>query len=118
MKFTRKEFITTTVFDKELTVKSEIDTVVKNLHKESIDFSLVLRRNMHSSTHNLIFENVKITKVHSDNTVDLLVIRYGQKTTMKNIDISDLLEVKAITKKYKIIDVDSDVTRFDLLDFS
>ena len=33
MKFTRKEFITTTVFDKELTVKSEIDTVVKNLHK-------------------------------------------------------------------------------------
>ena len=37
---------------------------------------------------------------------------------MKNIDISDLLEVKAITKKYKIIDVDSDVTRFDLLDFS
>jgi hypothetical protein len=46
MKFIRKEFIVTTVFDKELTERDEILIVLKNLLAERVDFSMNIKKYM------------------------------------------------------------------------
>ena len=118
MKFIRKEFIVTTIFDKELTEQDDISVVFHNLLKERIEFSLIMKKFMtHQQDYfNMSFEKVKVKKINEDNTVDLLAFKNGIKTFMKKVKISDIIEIKAITKKYKILDVDSDCDRFDILD--
>ncbi len=120
MRFIRREFIVTTIFNKELVEHDEILIVLNNLLKERIEFSLIMRKFMplQSDYFNMNFERTRVQKINEeDDTVDLLAFKKGVKTSMKNVPISDILEVNAITKKYKILDIDSDVDRFDLLDF-
>lgn len=118
MKFIRKEFIVTTIFDKELTEKDDILIVLKNLLNERIDFSMTIRKYMpqQQDYFNINFEKVRVKKIYDDDTVDLLAFKKGVKTSMKKISIDDLITIEATTKKYKILDVISDVSRFDILD--
>jgi hypothetical protein len=51
-----------------------------------------------------------------DYTVDLLAFKKGIKTSMKKANINDIVSIEAITKKYRIMDVVSDIDRFDILD--
>ena len=117
MKFIRKEFIVTTVFDKELTEKDEILIVLNNLLNERVDFSLTMKRYMSHQDHfNMSFERVRVKKINDDKTVDLIVFKKGAKTVMNDVHIDHLVSIEAITKKYRILDVDSDLDRFDILD--
>jgi len=118
MKFIRKEFITTTIFDKELTERDEILIVLKNLLNERIDFSLTMRKCMafQQDYFDMSFERVRVKKINEDDTVDLLAFKKGAKTSMKNVSINHLVSIEAITKKHRILDIVSDLDRFDLLD--
>ncbi len=118
MKFIRKEFIVTTIFNKELTEKDEVLIVLKNLLNERIDFSLTMKKYMaHQQDYfDMSFERVRIKKINEDDTVDLLAFKKGVKTSMKNVSIDHLVLIEATTKKYKILDVDSNIDRFDILD--
>ena len=118
MKFIRKEFITTTIFDKELIEKDEIKIVLKNLFHEKIDFSLTMKKYMphQQEFFDMSFERVRVKKINDNETVDLLAFKKGIKTTMKNVSIDHLVSIEAKTKKHKILDVDSNIDRFDILD--
>ena len=118
MKFIRKEFIVTTIFDKELTDKSDILTVLKNLMNERIDFSMIMKKYMahQQDFFNMSFEKVRVKKIHDNESVDLLAFKKGVKTSMKNLDIDHIVSIEAVTKKHKILDVVSDIDRFDILD--
>lgn len=118
MRFVRKEHIITTIFNKELLDKEEIRTVFKNLYEHRINFSIIIKKFMPSEQDyfNVNFEKVRVKKIYDNNIVDLLVLKEGTKTTIKNISFSDIIEVNATTKKHKVLDIDSDVTRWDLLD--
>lgn len=119
MKFIRKEFIVTTVFDRELTERDEILIVLNNLLNERVDFSMTIRKYMpqQQDYFSMNFKKVRVKKVYEeDYTVDLLAFKKGVKTSMKKADINDIVSIEAITKKYRIIDVVNDVSRFDLLD--
>lgn len=119
MKFIRKEYIIRTAFNRELTEKDEILTVLKNLLNERVDFSLIMRKYMpHQQDYfNMNFERVRVMKIYEeDETVDILAFKKGIKTSMKKVKISDLVTIETTTKKHKILDVVSDLDRFDILD--
>ena len=121
MRFIRKEHIVTTIFNKELSDVDDVEairTVFNNLYDHRIEFTLIIRK-MQYHIHEymkFVFEKVRILKLHENNAVDFLVIKKGTKTRMKNIPFSNIVEVSATTRKHKILDVDDDVTRWDLLD--
>ena len=118
MRFIRKEFMVTTIFNKELIDDKEILTVFANLFNERIEFSMILRKFIPSDYDfiSMSFEKVRIKKMNEDGTLDVTAFKKGVKTNMKNISPADIAEINATTAKYKILDVDSDPDRFDLLD--
>ena len=118
MRFVRKEFIVTTIFNKELTDKEEILLVFNNLLNERIEFSLIMRKYMpiQADYFNMNFEKARVKKVNENDTLDLLAFKKGVKTSMKSVPFNDIIEINATTTKHKILDVDSDVERWDLLD--
>jgi len=117
MRFIRKEYIVTTIFNKELTEDDEIITVFTNLYQYRIDFSLIMKKfqPQQSEYFNITFEKVRIKKINN-NTLDLIVFKKGANITMNEIPFTDIVEISATTVKNKILDVDSDINRFDLLD--
>jgi len=116
MRFIRKEHIVTTIFNKDLTKINEINTVFKNLYEQRIDFSIIIRKNTLHDNFSISFEKVRIKKIYDDDTIDIIAFKKGTKTVMKKVSINDIIEVNATTTKHKILDIDSDVDRFDLLD--
>ncbi len=119
MRFIRKEYIITTIFNKDLTKKDEILTVFKNLYAYRISFSMTMKKYMplQHDYFNMSFEKVRIKEINKDETVNLLTFKGSVKTVVKNVPFDDIIEVNATTKKYKILEIDSDITRFDILDF-
>ena len=118
MKFIRKEHIITTIFNKELTDSYEILTVFKNLLNHGIEFSIIMKKFMYHQQDyfNMSVEKVRIRKINEDNTLDLLTFKKGIKTSMTKVPFDDIVEINATTMKNKILDVDSSITRFELLD--
>jgi len=118
MRFVRKEHIITTIFNKELTEDDDVKIVFDNLYKYRIDFTMTMKKFMpqQHDYFNMNFDKVRIKKINDNNTVDLLVFKKGVKTTMKNVSFTDIVEINATTMKNKILDIDSDPTRFDFLD--
>ena len=119
MRFIRKEHIITTIFNKELTEEDEVKIVFNNIQKHGLEFSIVLKKFVPSNYDfiNLNFDKVKIKKVYiEEKKIDILIFKDKIKTEMKRIPFEDVVEVKVITTKHKILDVDSTTTRFELLD--
>jgi len=118
MRFIRKEHIVTTIFNKDLTKKEEIATVFQNLLDHRISFSMTMKKHLplQYDSFNINFEKVRIFKIHENETLDLIAFKNGVKTTMKAVSFDDIVEVSATTVKNKILEIDSDVDRFDLLD--
>ena len=119
MRFIRKEFIETTIFNKELTDDVSIRTVFENLFSHNIDFSITIKKYLtyQCEYFNLNFEKARIKAVYDDNTLDLLTLKKGVKTVMNKVPFSEVVEVFATTKKHNIIDVDDTRTRWEILDF-
>ena len=118
MRFIRREQVVTTIFNKELSDEETIRNVFNNLFSHNIDFSMTMKKYMlHQQDYfNMSFEQVRVRAVNNDDTLDLLAIKNGIKTTMRNVAFSDIIEVNATTRKHKILDVDDDLTRWDILD--
>ena len=119
MRFIRKEFIVTTIFNKDLTDEQEILTVFTNLSNERIEFSMTMRKYMpiNYDYFKMAFEKVRIKKINKEGkSLDLITFKKGMKTVMKGVLFNDILEIEAITTKHKILDIDSDHDRFDILD--
>ena len=108
----------TTIFNKDLTEQDEILTVFKNLHKYRIGFSMIMRKLLpqQGEYFNINFEEVKIKQINEDNTLDLIAYKKGIKTVIRQVPFNDIVEMSATTIKNKVIDYDSSITRFDLLD--
>ena len=119
MRFIRKEHIITTIFNKELLDNKTIRTVFENLKSHNVSFSMTMKKisPYQNDYFNLNFEEVRIKVVHDNDTLDLFAVKKGVRKVMKNVSFSDIIEVNTITKKHKIIDVDDDLTRFDILDY-
>jgi hypothetical protein len=117
MKFIRREHTITTIFDKELTEEEDIQIVLKNLYDHRIEFSMDMKK-YEPANYNYVrmhFEKVRIKKIHDDKSLDLIVFKSGSTVKM-SVLFEDIVEVNATTKKYKVLDVSLDVTRWDLLD--
>ena len=117
MKFIRKEYIITTIFDKELTKEEEIKIVFDNLYAHRIEFSMIVKKVTPSyDDFKMTHERVRILKLYDDKTCDLMILKKGANMSMKKVPFADIIEINAVTKKYRILDVDSDVNKIDLLD--
>jgi hypothetical protein len=116
MKFVRKETIVTTVFNKEITELDEIKIILNNLYNNKVEFSIMFKRNVfNKDTMFLSMEKAVIKKINEDN-IDFFAFKNGAKTVVNNLLFSDIIEINATTVKNKILDFNSDATRFDYLD--
>lgn len=117
MRFIRKEHIVTTIFNKDLTDEQEILLVFTNLLNERIEFSMTMRKFApHEHDYFKInFDKVRIKKINKD-SLDLITFKKSIKTVLNDVLFDDIIEVNAITSKHRILDVDSDFDRFDILD--
>ena len=117
MKFTRKEHIVTTLFDKEVSDENAI-IIFKKLDEHRIFFSISLKKYLLNEDFTCVtHERVRIKKLDEENkTIDIIIFNPGGKTIQKDIKFSDIISVYVLTKKYKILDDIDDVSRFDLLD--
>ena len=120
MRLIRKEQIVTTIFDKVLEDEDTIRTVFTNLHSHSVDFSITIKKNLsyQEESFNISYEKVIITQLNDNDTFNMIVVKKGIKTTMKNINFSDVVEINAMTRKHNILDVDDALTRWEILDYS
>ncbi|MHA1470341.1 MAG: hypothetical protein ACTSSP_07240 [Candidatus Asgardarchaeia archaeon] len=118
MRFIRREHIVTTIFNKELSDIDTIKIVFKNLYDHRIEFSMTMKKWLphQEDFFNLDFEKVRVLKIYEDQTLDLLAFKKGVKTTMKRVPFAHVVEINATTKKHKILDIDDDITRWDILD--
>jgi hypothetical protein len=118
MKFVRKECIVTTIFDKQITERDEVLLILNNLLEERIDFSMTMRKYYPDDSDYFVtnFKRVRVKKINEDDTVDFLSFKGGSNTKLKNVPFSDVEEINATTSKHRILDVDSDHDRFDILD--
>jgi hypothetical protein len=118
MKFIRKEYIVTTIFNKELSDIDVIRGIFDNLCSHEIDFSIIIKKFLpYQQDHfNINFEKARVKKVYEDDTFDMLAFKKGIKTVMKKVLFSDVVEILAITHKHKILDVDDALTRWEILD--
>jgi hypothetical protein len=120
MRFIRKEHIVTTIFNKELKDSETIMIVFNNLYSNSVDFSIIIKKYMsyQEDYFNISFEKARITQVNDDDTFNMLVFKKGIKTTMKNVNFSDVVEISATTRKHNILDKNDALTRWEILDYS
>lgn len=117
MRFIRQEHLVTTICNKKLTDLDDIKTLLYNIKKASIEFSLVVNKESHNNYYDQQFsyEKVKIKKVN-ETTVDFMIFNKSAITNLKEIEFTNILEISAITKKNRILDYKSNVSRHDLLD--
>lgn len=120
MRFIRKEHIVTTIFNKEIEDEETIRIVFANLYSHAVDFSVILKKYLpyQEDYFNITFEKARILKVNDDDTFNMLVFKKGIKTTMKNVQFSDVVEINATTKKHNILDKNKTLSRSEILDFS
>lgn len=119
MKFIRREQITTTLFDKEISDESDMNVVFEGLYSKNIDFSMIIKKlNINNNDYqSLSFDNVRITKINKENkTIDIIFFKNNIKTVMKNISIFDVSEINSIIKKHKSISVNNSGTRWEIMD--
>ena len=120
MRFIRKEHIVTTIFNKEIEDDDTIRLVFTNLHSHAVDFSVIVKKYLtyQEDYFNISFEKARVIKVNDNDTFNMLVFKKGIKTTMKNVNFSDVVEISATTRKHNILDKNDALTRWEILDYS
>ena len=116
MRFIRQEHIITKICDKIVDDAPTITTIVNNLFKHNIEFSV----SIHSVTYSgagrpLNYDKCRIGKI-GDSHVDFLVRTGPSWTKVNNICFYEILEIKAITKKNAILKTNSEVNMWQLMD--
>jgi len=117
MRFIRQEHITTTICDKKLSDIEIIKTLLENLMKSRLDFSLTIKKHFQSDYgyRTVNYEKARIKKVN-ETTIDFLIFTQSATTKIKNINFTDVVEIFAITKKSEILKKHPDISRFGLMD--
>ena len=120
MKFVRSEYSLSIVTDQDVNNSEEKKSILNNLNKFDVEFSLTMRKFFPSNYdyESVEFEKVRISEVHEDSdSVDLMVFKDTGSLVMRNISIEDLEAINAVTMKNKIMDEYIRVSRWDLLEF-
>ena len=117
MRFVRKEHIITTICNEKVIEEETITTLLNNLKKERIEFSLTLKKYFPSvgDYKEIFYNKVRVKKVESPK-VDFIIFDHGACTTIKAVDYSDVVKINAITTIDRMIQVQPGLTRLDYLD--
>lgn len=120
MRFIRSEYSLSVVTDQKVEEGDKIRNVLNNLQKFNVEFALSLQRFFPTGHEyeTIVFEKVRVNKLHKDkDMVDLIIFKGQASLMMKDIKFEDLLEIGAVTIKNKILDEYIKVSQWDLLDF-
>ncbi len=117
MRFIRKEKIITTICNTEVSEEETINSLLDNLKKSGIEFSLTIKKYFSSlyDYKNIIYNKVRVEKI-GDNIVDFIILDKSVIMHLKDIFFSDIVEISAITTINKILKTKPNLTRFDFLD--
>ena len=118
MKYIRQEHIVTTICKENLEEVDIIKGLMENLLKESLAFSISIKKaekDIFAKTHITSYDNTRLKKVNED-SIDLIVFGKSVHVSLNNIKFEDIVELKVITTKSKLVDVKDNLTRFDLID--
>ena len=118
MKYIRQEHIITTVCKEDLNEIPVIKTLMENLMKEGLTFSISIKKpqnDIFSKTHIMSYDKTRIQAVTADD-FDISVFTKTVHVNMKNIKFENIVELKVITSKSKLVELKDDLTRFDLID--
>ena len=113
MKYTRKQIITTTVFDDNISDMEVIVDLFNTFVKSSVDVSIEYRD---EKTKNIKFnEKVRIKSV-GEKTIDILIFQKSFNLSVRNIPFEDVISIKLVTEKQNIIAGDDKLSKFDFID--
>ena len=113
MKYTRKQIITTTVFDDNISDMEVIVDLFNTFVKASVDVEMEYRD---VKTKNIKFyEKVRIKSV-GEKTIDILIFQKSFNLSVKNIPFEDIISIKLVTEKQNIIAGDDKLSKFDFID--
>ena len=117
MRFIREERIITTICNEVVSDKETIVSLLNNLKKSRIEFSLIIKKFFGANTgyRRIEYNKVRVDKVKEE-LADFLVLDKKCITHVKNIPFSEILEISAITTIDKILKVEPDITKWELLD--
>ena len=117
MRYVRKEQIITTICNENVDDNGTITSVLNNLKKDMIEFSLTIKKYF-SSLHDYKSTNYTKVKVENvgNNIVDFIIFDKSSTTHLRGISFSEIVEINAITTIDKILQTKVDPTRFDFLD--
>lgn len=117
MRFIRQEHIVTTIINRDISDVDTIKDVLENLLKSSIFFSLILQKTFQSdyTYHTMSYTKSRVKQVR-EQVVDFIVFNRSALTTIKNISFEDIVEIRAITEKNKILKTHPDISRYGLMD--
>jgi hypothetical protein len=118
MRFIRREHITTTICNEEVSDKDSIVTVLEKLLELRIDFSLIIKKPFTSGYDygTISYDRARVKKIDGEQ-IDFLIFNKTALTTISDISIDDVVEILAITEKCNILKKNPKVDRFGLMDF-
>ena len=118
MKYIRQEHIVTTICKEDLNEIPIIKGLMENLMKEGLNFAISIKKpqnDIFSKTHIMSYDNARIQKVEQD-SFDISVFTKTVHVNMKGIKFEDIVELKVVTNKSKLLELKDNLTRFDLID--
>lgn len=117
MRYIRREHIITTICNEDVTENDVVSSVLTNLKKNIIEFSMSTKKYFPSlgDYRNTHYNKVRVDSV-GDGQVDFMIFDKSSTTRLKGISFSDIVEINAVTTVDKILKSKIDPTRFDFLD--
>lgn len=112
MRFVRKQIIISTVTDKDFNTNEDIEDILSQISKGSIDVAIEYRDN----TGYVKSSNKCRINRASNGTIDIKVYVPAAQFSVKKIPYQDIIKVDVTTKQNNIIVHKKDMSRMDLLD--
>jgi len=117
MRFIRREQVTTTICNEDVTEEDVVKSVLENLKSNRIEFSLTVKKYFDSMNdfREMQYSKVRVKDVE-DAEADFIVFDRSATTHLKEVHFSDIVQIKALTTADKILSTKLDLTRWDFLD--
>ena len=113
MRYTRKQIITTTVFDDDISDITIITDLLKTFCKATIDIVMEFKDN--KTQQNRIYDKVRVRSVN-EKDVDILVFQKSFNFSVKAVPFENIISIKLVTEKHNIIAGEDKLSRFDFID--
>lgn len=113
MRYTRKQIITTTVFDDDISDMEIITDLLKTFCKSTIDISIEFKDTKTKQIR--FYDKVRIKSIN-ENSIDILVFQKSFNISIKGIVFENIVSIKLVTEKHNIIAGEDKLSRFDFID--